>query len=129
MHFTAVLGHVGDGGAIAHIALGTDREKRVGIVLLLALVLGAYLGSFEDGYKGSGSSGLFDIRPPARFFALDQTHGTLDVEAELARGRDGLNGGGAGGADIIDDDDGGARLMEAFDALAGAVSLFGFANE
>ena len=52
-----------------------------------------------------------------------------DDHAGFTGGFDGGDGGGAGGADIIDDDDGGAGLEEAFDAAAGAVGLFGFADE
>ena len=44
-------------------------------------------------------------------------------------GFDGGDGGAAGGADVVDDDDVRSELVEAFDEAAGAVGLFGLADE
>ena len=63
------------------------------------------------------------------FFAFDDADDGGDDHAGFARGFDGGDGGGAGGADVVDDDDAGAFAAEAFDAAAGAVSLFGLADE
>ena len=57
-----------------------------------------------------------------------QTTAATIMPASL-RGLDGVDGGGAGGADVVDDHDARAFAAEAFDAAAGAVGLFGFADQ
>ncbi len=73
----------------------------------------------DDGFDG-GSAALF---------AVDEAEDCGDVHAGFAGGFDGGDGGAAGGADVVDDDDVGSGFEEAFDAAAGAVGLFGFADE
>ena len=80
--------------------------------------------------KGTPARGAFHGGSrPRGLFPLDQAHDAHNLKAEFAGGLDGLHGGGSGGADIIDDDDARALFAEAFDALSGAVSLFGLAHQ
>jgi hypothetical protein len=96
--------------------------------LLLSQMGGTDLGRGEDGDKGGTVAGGFDAGP-ATLFAVDEAEDADDVHAGLAGGFDGGDGGAAGGADVVDDDDSGAGFQEAFDLAAGAVGLFGFADE
>src|SRR5271170_6872675 len=84
----------------------------------------------EEGRSGIGGSyGGFDGGAGFGFFAFDKADGGDDVHAGFFGGFDGGDGRGPGGADVVDDDDGRAFFEEAFDAAAGAVGLFGFADE
>ena len=89
---------------------------------------GADFGGGEDGEEGGAIAGGFDVGAAA-LFAVDEAEDTGDDHAGFAGGFDGGDGGAAGGADVVDDDDLGAGLEEAFYLAAGAVGLFGFADE
>ena len=78
--------------------------------------------------KGTPLEGGFDVGAAA-LLAVDEAEDGGDVHAGFAGSFDGGDGGAAGGADVVDDDDVGARFEEAFDFAAGAVGLFGFADE
>jgi hypothetical protein len=88
----------------------------------------ADFGGGEDGEEGGAGAGGFDLFASA-LFAVDEAEDAGDGHAGLAGGFDGGDGAAAGGADIVDDDDAGAGGEEAFDLAAGAVGLFGFADE
>ena len=92
-------------------------------------MLGADFGGLEDADEGGGLGGLFNLGAAVGFFAFDQAHCADYFESEFAGGLDGLDGGGSCGADVVDDDDSGSLFAKAFDALSGAVLLFGFADE
>ena len=51
------------------------------------------------------------------------------LEAELAGGFDGLDGGSAGGADVVHDHHRSAFFLKAFNALSRAVGLFLLAHQ
>ena len=79
-----------------------------------------------------GKSGVergFEGGAPSSFFAFHEANGGDDVHACFTGSFDGGDGGCAGGADVIDDEDRRVFLAEAFDAAAGSVGLFGFADE
>ncbi len=95
----------------------------------MADVLGADLGCGEEGRKGAPCRSGFDGGAAVGFFALDDADYGGDDHAGFARGFNGVDGGGAGGADVVDNHDAGAFAAEAFDAAAGAVGLFGFADQ
>jgi len=92
-------------------------------------VFGADLGGGEETEEGSSGCGGFDGGTAVSFFALDNADDCGDGHAGFASSFDGGDGGCAGGADIVDDDDAGAFATEAFDAAAGAVGFFSFADE
>ena len=79
--------------------------------------------------EGRALAGCFHGGAALRFFAFDEADGGDYFHAGASCGLDGGDGGGSGGADIVDDEDGCVFLEEAFDAAAGAVSLFGFADK
>jgi len=91
-------------------------------------VRGPDVGCGEEGVKGGVGGGGFDVGSAA-LFTVDQAEHPDDVHAGFLRGFDGGDGGAAGGADIVDDDDVGSQLVKAFEAAAGAVGLFGLADE
>jgi hypothetical protein len=124
-----VSGIVGDSGASADFARRRNGENAGFGVVGLQDVLLAYVTGGEDGNKRRGCGGFFYVGAALRFFALYQAHDTDDFETEFAGGFDGLDGGCTGGADVVDDYDASAFFAEAFDALSGAVLLFGFAHE
>src|SRR5271166_6404709 len=133
MRLAAVPRHIGYCGAAAQFARCSDGEGcghgwRAG-VLVSPDVLAAYFVGCADGNEGRGSGGLFDVGTSPGFFALDQAHCAGDLESEIAGGFDGLDGGGSGGANIVDDYYARPFFAEAFDALSGAVLLFGFADQ
>ena len=78
--------------------------------------------------KGCAVAGGFDVGA-ATLFAVDEAEDAGDGHAGFASGFDGGDGGAAGGADVVDDDDSCAGFEKAFDLAAGAVGLFGFADE
>lgn len=82
----------------------------------------------EKSIKGNMGCGGFDIGTAA-LFAVDKTEDADDIHARFLRGFDGGDGGASGGANVVDDDDVGADLVEALNATAGAVGLFGLADE
>ena len=82
----------------------------------------------EDGEEGRGGGDGLDFGAAA-LFAVHEAEDAGDDHPGPAGGLNGEDGRAAGGADIVDDDDGGAGLQEAFDATAGAVGLFGFADQ
>src|SRR5208337_4396182 len=59
----------------------------------------------------------------------DQAHHSDNLESEFARCFDGLNRRCARSTDIVHDHDARALLAEAFDALSGAVLLFGLTHK
>ncbi len=87
------------------------------------------VGRGEEAEEGRSLCRGLDRGTAVRFFAFDDAHDSGDDHAGFARGLEGGDGGGAGGADVVDDDDAGAFAAKAFDAAAGAVSLFSLANE
>jgi hypothetical protein len=92
-------------------------------------VLGADFVGGEEAQERRAACGGFDGgRPLASSRSTMQTTAATIMPASL-RGFDGVDGGGAGGADVVDDDHAGAFAAEAFDAAAGAVGFFGFADE
>ena len=95
----------------------------------LADVFGADLVGGEETEEGRALRGGFDGGAAIGFFALHDADYSGNGHAGFARGFNGVDGGGAGGADVVDDDDACAFATEAFNAAAGAVGLFGFANE
>ena len=92
-------------------------------------MLGADVVGGEEAQEGRSGCRGFDGGTAVGFFAFDDADDGGDDHAGFARGLNGVDGGGAGGADVVDDDDARAFAAEAFDAAAGAVSLFGFADE
>src|SRR5260370_22663297 len=89
---------------------------------------GADVGGGEDGEEGDAGGGGFDVGAAA-LLAVDEAEDSGDVHSCFAGGFDGGDGGASGGADVVEDDDVGSGFEEAFDAAAGAVGLFGFADE
>jgi hypothetical protein len=89
---------------------------------------GADFGGGEDGVEGGSVAGGFDFFAPA-LFAVYEAEDAGDGHSGFAGGFDGGDGAASGGADVVDDDDAGAGLEETFDLAAGAVGLFGFADE
>ena len=83
----------------------------------------------EDAYEFGRDGGFFYVGAAFGFLAFYEGDHAYHFKSKFAGGFDGLDGGGAGGADIVDDHDLGAFFTVAFDALAGAVFFFGFANE
>ncbi len=96
--------------------------------LLSGDVGGADIGGGEDGDEGHAVRGGFDGGATA-LFAIDEAKDSGDVHSGFAGCFDCGDGGAAGGADVVDDDDLGVGFQEAFDLAAGAVGLFGFADE
>jgi len=88
----------------------------------------ADVGGGEDGEEGGAGDGGFYVGSAA-LFAVYEAKDSGYVHAGFAGGFDGGDGGAAGGADVVDDDYVGAGFEEAFDAAAGAVGLFGFADQ
>ena len=82
----------------------------------------------EDRVEGRTRGGGFDV-DTASLFAVYQAEDPDDVHAGLLCGFDGGDGGASCGADVVDDDDVSSNLMKALDSAAGAVGLFGFADQ
>jgi hypothetical protein len=92
-------------------------------------MLFSYFVRRENRDEWGGRGGLLYVGTAVRFLTFYQAHCAYNLESEVAGGFDGLHGGGAGGANVVDDDDGSTFFAEAFDALARAVLLLGFADE
>jgi hypothetical protein len=95
----------------------------------VAYVLGANVFRGEEAEERRILRGGFDRRAAVGFFAFDDANDSGDDHACFLRCLDSVDGGRAGGTDIVDNDDAGAFTAEAFDATAGAVSLFCFAHQ
>src|SRR5581483_3901345 len=113
----------------AEFASCCDRINVRLCFIILKDVFFANVGRGKNGNEGRGGSGFFNVRASFRFFPLDQAHHANDLESEFAGGFDGLNGRGARGADIVDNNDSRAFFSKAFDTLASAVLLLGFAYQ
>lgn len=90
---------------------------------------GLYLFRHEYGEEPRRRRGLFDCRPSRRFFAFHEASYPNNVESELTRRFDRIDGGGACGADIIDNHHLRAILLKALNTAAHAVTFFRLAYE
>src|ERR1700691_250696 len=86
-----------------------------------------YIGCGENRDKVRGHGGFFHMGTAMSILTLDQAHCAYHFETVFAGSFNGLHGRGAGSTHVIHDHDPCAFFSEAFDALAGAVLLFGFA--
>src|SRR5579859_836951 len=122
-------GIVGHCRPSTNFANRSDRENiRLRVVGLQDVLLTHVVGGEYRNERRRGC-GFLHIRAALMFFALHQAHHADDLESEFARGLDRLDRGSAGRADIVDNHDPGAFLVKAFDALSGAMLLFGLAHQ
>src|SRR5271169_3618149 len=92
-------------------------------------MLFSHFGRRENRNKRCGGCGLFYVGTAVRILSFDQAHRADYFEPKGTGDFNGVDRGSSRRADIVDDHDGRAGFAEAFDALAGSVLLFGFANQ
>src|SRR5271157_1880215 len=100
-----------------------------GRFLNLFNVLGADVVGGEQSQERRAGSGGFYGGAAIGFFALNDADHGGDGHVGFPGGFDGVDCGGAGSANVVDYDHARSFAAEAFDATAGAMGLFRFANQ